>query len=814
MTATQPSQKIVFIEKSSGQRAMMSEFFEENCYELVACATCDDILSVLENLDKPIDLFLCDIHLPNHMRYALSLKLRNQPRFDQIPVYYICPEVSHEPDGLNQVERYRSVLCDLNSPTRPLTLPDWKTLLFFPQFAFKSVRDTDADCFIVDFQDAVPLCAKQNARDKFKEAILGGVFQDRSVIIRINERALDDELRADLDTIVGLPGVYGVMPTMITEPYELDELDREFTRRERQANIPIGTYRFLPLIETPGAVLQAHKIAHAGGGRNAALVLGHGDLFRITGAEPDADLTLDFPRNTTVYAAVSAGIMAYDTPYTKIGDQVGLEHDARIAKQHGFDGKCCIHPSHLEIVKRRLSPSAEELIWARHVEDARSNGKLNRLIEKLEFDEAEGGEKKKRVNDGMGIVDGQLIGPPHIKAAHRILRLAGEPAAPDVAEMITGRVMGQSIDREVKEGQILPNPYELTITPGMRDLWMKEFYSHDPINTSSLFAEECGLVREGGLPSPYMMSLYLCVTMSSTHGAIYHLGFRNAKQHAAIQVGDTVHQRITLKCVRNTSDQSRAVITTHRELIRSSDQVVLFTVDKLELYPVQNANIGESSAVHDFSAKVEYNPDSFAFRVIECSGLALERLNSYPERGEPDRRIVRGDLLYHSFARPLGVAPNLELSTLFLVTHPIHLDHHRYDHGNAEGIVVSGGLVISLVLGSVARDVSGIVWEELLYANNIQPVYPMDTISAISYVIDREDIEGQPHLECLVIKSLGIKNLTPSVDLVDVQLPLKLFEPRARGVMPYNRICAQYGVNGLEDRIVADVVRRVVREKK
>lgn len=691
---------------------------------------------------------------------------------------------------------------------------DWRTLLFLPQFAFKNVNKIKADCFIVDFQDAVPLCAKQGARDGLRAAIKEGVFKGRSIIVRINERNLEEELNADLDAIIGLPEVCVVMPTMVTEPSELDELDREFSRREQEANIPIGTYRFLPLVETPGAVLQAHKIARAGGGRNIGLVLGHGDLFRITGAQPEAELTLDFPRNTVVFAAVSAGILAFDTPYTKISDKIGLERDVRIAKQHGFTGKCCIHPSHLGTVERHLRPTAEEIKWARQVEEARKNGELNTLLKKMNRDQLGDTDKKKRENDGMGVVAGQLVGPPHIKAAQRILRTFGHTEDTPSEGTVLGRVMSQKMEDECKVGQIIPNPYELTITPGMRDLWLKQFYSHDPATTSALFAAECGLAPKGEMPSPFMLNLYLCVTMSSTHGAIFHLGFRNAQQHQPICVGDTVHQRITLKSVYNTSDKKRAVITTQRELVRTCDNLVLFTVEKLELYPAQKKDLGGINESPSLTATLSENIPPFAHHVFQNANTSINRILKLPERGEPNRKLAKGDLILHSFARPMGTTANLQLSTLFLVTHPIHLNHHTYDYGDSEGIVVSGGLVISLMLGAVARDISGVIWEELIYANNIHPVSPQDTISAISYVLDRQDIDGHPNLECLLIKSIGIKNLTPSEDLINVPLPLELFEATSHGVHPYNKICSDFRISSLEDKIVSDAIRRIVREKK
>ncbi|MBM7117203.1 hypothetical protein [Archangium primigenium] len=44
---------------------------------------------------------------------------------------------------------------------------------------------------------------------------------------------------------------------------------------------------------------------------------------------------------------------------------------------------------------------------------------------------------------------------------------------------------------------------------------------------------------------------------------------------------------IQVRQVRNTGDGKRAVVTTHRRLVRVRDDVAVFSLDKLELYPRQ-----------------------------------------------------------------------------------------------------------------------------------------------------------------------------------------------------------------------------------
>jgi citrate lyase subunit beta/citryl-CoA lyase len=282
----------------------------------------------------------------------------------------------------------------------------WKTMLFLPQFAIAKSGNIPVDCFIIDFQDAVPLQAKAAAREGFIKALADKEFGNTPLVIRINEPGIPEEQKLDLDALVGLEGISALMPTMTEFPEELDELHQTLLVREQKLGLKLGGIKLLPLIETPAAILRADSIARSGGGRIIGLLLGHGDLFRLSGATPHALTTMDFPRNAVLYAARAAGVAAFDTPYTNVSDIIGLEKATIDAKMHGFDGKACIHPSQIETVKRCMRPSADELVWASRVEEVRKNGMLNTLVRKLNQEESV--TTAPRQTDGMGIVDGNL----------------------------------------------------------------------------------------------------------------------------------------------------------------------------------------------------------------------------------------------------------------------------------------------------------------------------------------------------------------------------------------------------------------------
>lgn len=403
----------------------------------------------------------------------------------------------------------------------------------------------------------------------------------------------------------------------------------------------------------------------------------------------------------------------------------------------------------------------------------------------------------------MAIVDGQLIGPPHLKAAHRLLALATPPST-DASQVVVGRHVSHALDSSTRVDDRLPNPYEMTATSGMRDLWVQCFYSHDRIVTSAPFAARLGLTSANTMPVPFMMGLYLAFCMSATHGAIYHLGFRNARQLAPLRVGDTYRQDIQVREVRNTGDGKRAVVTTHRQLIRVGDGAPVFTVDKRELYRRQPESFSASLAAHQRDLEEQEKAQAFRAEL-------LRRVSDVPPGAGTERPFLEGELLLHGFARPMGVTANLALSTQFLVTHPIHLDHHRYDLGQANGIVVSGGLVVAMTLAAAARDLHEVVWEELLAADNLRPVSPTQTVGALSYVLSRTPVEGLDGVEELVVKTLGVLDLTPSAELAEVPLPRALFTLESERPSAYDELCRRHGLHALEGRVVCVATRRVLR---
>jgi citrate lyase subunit beta/citryl-CoA lyase len=100
-------------------------------------------------------------------------------------------------------------------------------------------------------------------------------------------------------------------------------------------------------------------------------------------------------------AARAAGVQALDTPYVGFQDPKGLESESQLAKEIGFTGKCAIHPSQIETIRKIFVPSEAELEKAHRIIGA--------------WDEAE------RRGSGATSLDGNLVDTPVVERARRLL---------------------------------------------------------------------------------------------------------------------------------------------------------------------------------------------------------------------------------------------------------------------------------------------------------------------------------------------------------------------------------------------------------
>ncbi len=230
--------------------------------------------------------------------------------------------------------------------------------------ALEKAKTLAADALILDLEDAVAPDAKETARAQVCQAVQGGGFGPRELVIRVNGLAtpygpadFEAALDAEPDAIL--------LPKVET-PAEL-----EHARKMAPAGTGIALWA---MIETPLAILNLREIAQAAAAAELPLtcfVLGTNDLIKATRAQTQADrLPLLAWLSLTVAAGRAFGITVVDGVYNALSDEAGFRAECVQGRALGMDGKTLIHPNQIAACNEVFSPSPEEIAAARKIVDA------------------------------------------------------------------------------------------------------------------------------------------------------------------------------------------------------------------------------------------------------------------------------------------------------------------------------------------------------------------------------------------------------------------------------------------------------------
>ena len=225
-----------------------------------------------------------------------------------------------------------------------------------------------ADAVIFDLEDAVSPDEKDAARILVRNTMRYMDFAGCEIIVRIN--SIDTAYwQKDIDAIapynpglILLPKTNGASDVLAADAY--------ITKIEEQLGLTYGTIGLMPLIETALGVENAFAIATATK-RVKALFLGAEDLTADLQCKRTKEgREIEYARTRLVMAARAAGVEVYDTPFTDVNDDEGIEMDAALAKSLGFSGKASISPRHVEVINRVFSPTLAEIDYAYEVMEA------------------------------------------------------------------------------------------------------------------------------------------------------------------------------------------------------------------------------------------------------------------------------------------------------------------------------------------------------------------------------------------------------------------------------------------------------------
>lgn len=287
---------------------------------------------------------------------------------------------------------------------KQVVYPGWKSALFIPVHIEKFVAKAHtrgAEAYILDLEDSVPLAQKQQARECVQPAAKSVSQDGAGALVRIN---LDYELAlADLDASIS-PLVQAIVVPKVESAAQLARLAERIDVLEREREMEYGHTAMIAMIESVDALPYLDEIASAHP-RVVAMTLGSEDFSATAGMQP-LPQTLLMPNQMLAFACRRANIMPLGFPGS-IADYSDIEafrETVVFAKQLGFVGAFCIHPSQVAVLNEVLSPTEQELADAEGLVKAFETG----------------------LAEGKGAVEykGKMIDLPVVVRARELLRAA------------------------------------------------------------------------------------------------------------------------------------------------------------------------------------------------------------------------------------------------------------------------------------------------------------------------------------------------------------------------------------------------------
>lgn len=215
-----------------------------------------------------------------------------------------------------------------------------------------------ADIVVLDIEDAVAPKDKAAARDN----VIRWLSDGNPDWVRVN--GFGTQWWADDLALLAGTSAGGVMLAMV------ESVDHITETAKRLPNIPI-----VALVETARGLERIAEIASAKG--TFRLAFGIGDFRRDTGFG-DNPATLAYARSRFTIAATAAHL-----PSPIDGPTVGssarkLSEATAVSTEFGMTGKICLTPDQCPTVNEGLSPSKEEIGWAKEffVEFDRDGGEI------------------------------------------------------------------------------------------------------------------------------------------------------------------------------------------------------------------------------------------------------------------------------------------------------------------------------------------------------------------------------------------------------------------------------------------------------
>ena len=639
-----------------------------------------------------------------------------------------------------------------------------------------------ADVVILDLEDTVASQEKSTVRSEYNRALNDGVFLSKRVFVRVDcITTAAEEVREDLKTFTR-PEVAGFILPKLKHPDQVREVDELLTSIERERNLQHNLTKLVPMLELAEAYFQSDLIASCSK-RNICVLAASADFTASTACE-DHSPTYDAFFGRAVMAAKAAGIEAVCGIHDKLDDYAGLEKFCIKMKRSGFVGAIALTPHQIHIINNAFNRTRREIIWMEQALEAN-----------IKFIQPSVQESR------------QLIGPPHKEKAS-FMRAQHEahieefmpPKKHTAGATIKGMRIKSGLSPDMKLGELIQNPLQVSITDSWKSLWESAFLSTKGYFNSMAQSNKLGFES---MPLPFSLMATIATAFSVfnlTCHARLHLSFKNMFQHRPVLSGDTVRAMFVINNIdeKRGGDGNQYHITNSTHWMINQRNEVVFQMDKSTMFSPSDCNINKTGSPCTVQ-KQDPQQSKFRYHLLK-----QPEENFFPYFSGPV--LTPGQLLVHDFVKVMGDSEVRMLCTLLNFYHPHHFNQLRYQ---ATDILVPGLFVMSAALSGSAIDIGEVIYEDIPYSINPNKVNFGDQIGTVTYVESCRPLPNSRHLEEVNLKHFALKNTDMEI-LSEMDIPKQFFESKTMKPHEYEAICStEFPM--LLHKIVCVTERRIIR---
>ena len=215
------------------------------------------------------------------------------------------------------------------------------------------------DAVTLDLEDGVSYGRNEEARGLVKQALPPAGRGNTEVFVRVNKPYLDADLEASV-----WPGLSGIVLPKTEHPSYVAQASELIEEMERRRGIQVGSVELIVMLESALGVWNIREIITASP-RVTQVALGERDLCYDFGIAPAQEYDpFAYARGRIVVEGTAAGVQPVGMAFSlgsmpTLASQDELLRLATMAKDLGFKGVICPHPSWVEPANTAFTPSPE-----------------------------------------------------------------------------------------------------------------------------------------------------------------------------------------------------------------------------------------------------------------------------------------------------------------------------------------------------------------------------------------------------------------------------------------------------------------------